>query len=254
MPIASEPRRCASSRAWVTADCVGRLKRLSTRRKLDDDGTAGAGRYGRPVETAAVIFDLGGVLAEFVGIESMRRLSGARDDEDVWRRWLTCRWVRSFEQGTCSAEDFATGVVGDWDLPVTPEAFLHEFGGWAVGPLEGAEELVAEVRLKVPVGCLSNTNAVHWERGRSWPLLAGFDHLFLSFRMGLVKPDPEIFELVCRTLGVGPERVVFLDDNTLNVEAAEGVGLRAARVRGVAEARRALVETGVLEEDRRQPA
>lgn len=197
-----------------------------------------------------MVFDLGGVLAEFSGIESMRRLSGVGDDEDLWRRWLTCRWVRRFEQGACSAEDFAGGVVGDWDLPLAPEAFLDEFGGWLVGPLEGAEELVAEVRRQVPVGCLSNTNAVHWDRGlSSWPLLAGFDHLFLSFRMGVVKPDPEVFEVVCRALDVPPGHVVFLDDNTMNVEAAERVGMRAFRVRGVAQARRALVDAGVLEED-----
>lgn len=47
----------------------------------------------------AVVFDLGGVLAEFGGMESMRRLSGIVDDEELWRRWLTCRWVRRFEGG-----------------------------------------------------------------------------------------------------------------------------------------------------------
>ena len=61
----------------------------------------------------------------------------------------------------------------DWDLPITPDEFLDGFGNWLGGPLAGSDELVSAVRSRVPVGCLSNTNSLHWERHFSqWPLLA----------------------------------------------------------------------------------
>jgi putative hydrolase of the HAD superfamily len=194
-----------------------------------------------------VIFDLGGVLAEFGGIARMRALAGIDDEEELWRRWLTCEWVRSFERGSCTAEVFAAGVVADWQLPVTDDVFLTEFREWLVGPLPGAEELVAATRAAVPVGVLSNTNHVHWEAGAGrWPLLGMFDRAFLSFELGMVKPDPEIFEHVVQALGVSAAQVLFLDDNQLNVDQACAVGLRSERVVGVSEARAALVAAGIV--------
>jgi HAD superfamily hydrolase (TIGR01509 family) len=194
-----------------------------------------------------VVFDLGGVLAEFGGVERMRQLSGFDTDEEMWRRWLTCEWVRRFERGQCSAEDFAAGVVADWQLALSPGAFLDEFTSWLVGELPGARDLVAETRRRATVACLSNTNRVHWEAGaETWPLLSSFDRAFLSFEMGLVKPDRDVFDHVVAELDVPAEAVIFLDDNTLNVEAATEVGITSRRVVGVAEARDALVELGVL--------
>ena len=194
-----------------------------------------------------VVFDLGGVLAEFGGVDRMRRLAGFDTDDEMWRRWLTCEWVRRFERGQCSAEDFAAGVVDDWQLALTPAAFLDEFGQWLVGELPGARDLVAATRQHATVACLSNTNRVHWEAGAGkWPLLRSFDRAFLSFEMGLVKPDREVFEHLVTELDAPVEDVIFLDDNALNVEAASRLGITARRVVGVAAARDALVELGVL--------
>lgn len=195
----------------------------------------------------AVIFDLGGVLADFGGVGPMRELAGIDTDEEVWRRWLTCRWVRSFERGACSPGEFAAGVVSDWALPVTPEVFLDRFRTWLVAPLPGAEELVRSVKQRVAVGCLSNTNRVHWEgRASAWPVVGLFDFRFLSFEVGLVKPDREVFEHVARRVGADPGRLLFLDDNLVNVEGARSAGLLAAQVTGVRGARLALAGAGVL--------
>src|SRR4051794_7158613 len=198
----------------------------------------------------AVVFDLGGVLAEFGGVERMRALARVDTAEQMWSRWLTCEWVRAFERGECSRAEFSGGVVADWALAITAEDFLAEFSEWLVGPLPGAEELVAATAERVPVACLSNTNEVHWEAGaHRWPLLQRFDRTFLSFELGMVKPDPEIFSHVVNELGVAAPAVLFLDDNRLNVDAAADVGLTAVLTDGVDAARAALVGAGVLERD-----
>lgn len=194
-----------------------------------------------------VLFDLGGVLIDFGGVAPMRELAGIDSDDELWRRWLTCRWVRSFERGDCSAEDFAAGVVGDWDLPVEPEVFLDAFQSWPGGPLPGADALLSTVRRTTPVGCLSNTNALHWEQHFArWPILDGFDFRFLSFELGMLKPDRDVFDRVADLLPAPAHRVLFLDDNSVNVEGATAAGFTAVQVRGVAEAQEALVAAGVL--------
>ncbi len=194
-----------------------------------------------------VLFDLGGVLIEPGGVGPMRELSGIGTDEELWARWLSCRWVRRFEAGLCSPDEFAAGVVADWELELGPDAFLEEFGGWANDPYPGALELVAAVRDDVGVGCLSNTNAVQWHANyESTPITEAFSLRFLSFELGLVKPDREIFETVATRLPVPPGRVLFLDDNAANVTGAEASGFVARHVRGVDEARRVLDAEGII--------
>jgi len=194
-----------------------------------------------------VLFDLGGVLMDFGGLGPMKELAGIETDDEMWRRWLTCEWVRIFERGECTAAEFAVGIVRDWPLPITAEVFLDSFETWPLETNPGAEELVASVRAKMPTGCLSNTNAAHWGRSSgNEPLLDGFDFQFLSFELGIVKPDREIFDRVAELLPAPAHNVLFLDDNVLNVEGALDAGFVARHVRGVAEARAALVEVGVL--------
>ncbi|HEX3840155.1 MAG TPA: HAD family phosphatase [Acidimicrobiales bacterium] len=195
-----------------------------------------------------VVFDLGGVLLQMQGVPAMRRLSGVSSDEELWNRWLTCSWVRRFESGACSADSFAEGVVNDWRLPVSPAAFLEQFRSWPTGPLPGAESLVREAMARVPVACFSNTNALHWnDHLREWPLVRLFETHFLSFEIGSLKPDRRAFDHLAGAVGPSPDRVLFLDDNTANVDGALASGFSAVRVSGVDEARQALVTAGVLD-------
>ena len=197
-----------------------------------------------------MLFDLGGVLVDPGGIEEMRELSGIDSDEELWRRWLSCPWVQRFEAGRCSGEEFAAGVVGDWGLTLSADEFLTAFTGWRTMPYPGADRLVADVRSVAPVGYLSNSNVAQWSAHLAGsPLVSGFDFGFTSFELGLVKPDRAIFEAVAARLPVPADavgRVLFLDDNLVNVEGARACGFVAQHVRGVDQARRALEAEGVL--------
>ncbi|HEY2442630.1 MAG TPA: HAD-IA family hydrolase [Streptosporangiaceae bacterium] len=194
-----------------------------------------------------VLFDLGGVLIEVAGVGAMLELTGIESAEELWRRWLSCRWVRRFESGGCSATEFAAGVVADWQLDLSASGFLEAFLDWPTGPLPGAAELVAQTRASVATGCFSNTNALHWHGHiAGWPLAGLFDHRFLSFELGLLKPDVAAFEQVADRLEVPAGRVLFLDDNAVNVAGAVAAGFQAARATGVDEARQRLTEAAVL--------
>lgn len=199
------------------------------------------------MRTQVVLFDLGGVLVELTGLAAMRSWSGEARDEDLWRRWLACPWVRRFERGDCSAREFAQGLVAEWALPVEPEAWLEAFRVWPRGLLPGARELVERVVPGVRTACLSNSNPVHWPRKRDeMGLGALLDAHFVSHEIGHVKPDREIYEHVVAALGVAPEGILFLDDNQPNVDGALSVGMDAVRAMGVEGARRVLEARGLL--------
>jgi len=82
---------------------------------------------------------------------------------------------------------------------------------------------------------------------RNEGLTRAFPHHFASHLLGKIKPDAEAFRHVTDALRCEPNEVMFLDDNDINVVAAESIGMQAVRVRGIAEAKSALVASGVLE-------
>jgi putative hydrolase of the HAD superfamily len=107
-------------------------------------------------------------------------------------------------------------------------------------------ELLESLVIDYRVALLSNTNAVHWQRNNVAGVLDPlFDHAFLSFRTGLLKPDAESFGQVFNHYSRMPNEILFLDDNPLNVEAARTIGVRACLTRGIDDVRQALTDNGV---------
>lgn len=194
-----------------------------------------------------VLFDLGGVLIELGGMSDITAFADERDEGEIWRRWLGCPWVRSFERGQCSAEDFGRGMVESWSMPVTPEDFLEAFALWPKGLLPGARELVEATAARTRIACLSNTNSIHTERQwTEFGIDSLFDGLYFSHEMGRVKPDAEAFDFAIDALDCPRERVLFLDDNQINVDGARAAGLVSERAVGPNEARAILESHRIL--------
>jgi glucose-1-phosphatase len=186
-------------------------------------------------DVECVLFDLGGVLVELGDLTNLQEKTGFLGDRAEWQQDLE-PWMHRFETGRCSASEFSVGVAADWGVAVAPERILEIFRDWPIGPYPGTAELLADIRQVVEIGCLSNTNAMHWEnQSARWPLLNTFDHRFLSFELGLRKPDVAIFQAVADRLPYNPDRVLFLDDLAANADAARSFGFRSEQVRGIDE-------------------
>jgi glucose-1-phosphatase len=195
-----------------------------------------------------VLFDVGGVLVELSGVPAMLAWMGNRvSPEELWRMWLTSPVVRAFECGRTAPETFADQLIAEMALAVERDQLLHDFERWAVGPFPGALDLVGRVPRRYMRATLCNSNALHWPRLMTDTRLAkAFDQHFVSHLMGRIKPDADAFQFVTETLNCAADEVLFLDDNQLNVEAAQRVGMQAIQVKGVAAAEEALVEAGVM--------
>jgi len=188
-----------------------------------------------------ILFDLGGVLMDFGGLHRLAVLSGQEEGPALRSRWVASKWVQAFERGACDAQTFAEGVVGDWGLDLTPAEFLDDFVRWPAGPFAGSLELVRRLHGTIRMGCLSNTNPIHWQRHLDhWGLVQHFDWTFTSHDLGVMKPDPEVFHHVIRTIGTAPDRLLFLDDSDEHVRAARNAGMRAERTQGLLEVQDAL--------------
>lgn len=193
-----------------------------------------------------VVYDLGGVLIELDG-PPVSPAASPLSEAEIWDTWLHCTAVRRYEAGQCSLDEFAAELIHEFKLKCSPEQFIEDFQAWPVGPFPEAEPLVRALSANLQQACLSNTNDLHWQRFSSeTELYSHLDLVFLSFEMGLMKPDPEIFHAAQTAMNAPPERILFLDDNLANVTAAANCGWQSAAVKGFPEVTNCLKQYGLL--------
>jgi putative hydrolase of the HAD superfamily len=91
-----------------------------------------------------------------------------------------------------------------------------------------AIEYARGLRPRYRTGILSNSFVGAREREQA---AYGFeelvDEIVYSHEVGMSKPDPRIYQLICTRLEVRPEETIFLDDNRPMVAGARAVGMHA---------------------------
>ena len=193
-----------------------------------------------------LLFDLGGVLIENSGFEKVNALLPEAIGVDALKqRWLESSVVRSFELGQITPREFAEVLVATWALPWSVDEFIAEFVSWPRGFYAGAAGLLTELRQRHRIGCLSNSNELHWKKFDG--LEGHFDVALSSHLIGVIKPDRECFERALSECGVEASEVLFFDDAIANVRAAKHLGMRAVHVNGFEELKLALRKEGVLQ-------
>lgn len=184
----------------------------------------------------AILFDLGGVLVDWDGVTPLIELTQGRFSPEQARLfWLQSPWVRRFETGRCTETEFAVGALQELGVKMEPDAFVKEFSGWDRGPFPGAIDLLKHLSSQFPLYCLSNNNRIHWHNPGIQELVSQFRQTFVSFEIGLMKPDPAAFAYVLERVPEPAESILFLDDNSECVDAALNSGMNAQCVTGLSE-------------------
>ena len=197
----------------------------------------------------AVVFDLGGVLIDWNPRHLYRKLF---DDDGAMEDFLatvcTPAWNDEIDRGVPFADSVARLVAQFPDQAALIEAYESRWTEMVVGAIDEAVAVAAEVhRAGVPLYALSN-----WARStfdlvaHEFPFLADFAGVLLSGDVGVSKPDPRIFDLLCERFDLDAPTTLFVDDNAANVTAAGQAGLTAVQFLGAAGLRRDLVALGVL--------
>ena len=129
--------------------------------------------------------------------------------------------------GKIEPDEVWTWILGRLGLPPEERLGLEE-DFWAGDRVD--YDLVRYIRSLRPsylTGLLSNawTDLRHFLEDE-WKIADAFDAIVISAEVGIAKPDPAIFELALRQLGVRAEETVYVDDMQENVIAAQTLGLR----------------------------
>ena len=191
----------------------------------------------------AVIWDFGGVLTSspfesFNQYEAqnglpkdfIRGVNAVNGDDNAWAK---------LERAELDAAGFDQAFYRE------SEARGHAIPGKDVlGLLSGAlrPEVITALKVckaQVKVGCITNNAPVGKGAGMSSDaqkaaqvaeVLALFEQVIESSKIGLRKPDPRIYALMCEALDVDPARCIYLDDLGINLKPARAMGMHTIKV------------------------
>ena len=182
-----------------------------------------------------IAFDFGGVIIRQNQQQAVERFKqiGLLDAEERLGAYTQQGIFGALEEGKITAEDFRWQLSLLIGRAVTIEDCSYAWRGYCDGlPQRNLEALQRLRREGYGLSILSNTNPfmMGWALsqdfdGNGHSLADYVDALYLSYQMKVMKPSAEIFRRVLEAEGVRPEELLFVDDSSHNISAAQQLGI-----------------------------
>ncbi|MGU9982406.1 HAD family hydrolase [Phreatobacter sp. HK31-P] len=125
-------------------------------------------------------------------------------------------------------------------------AFYDDWLRSVPGEVPGTRAIFEGLAARGPVYGISNFSRELFDRTvPAYPFLGAFAGLVLSGDVGINKPDPRIYAILCERHGLDPAACVFIDDSERNVQAARDYGMAAVHFTDAASLSASLRDRGL---------
>lgn len=184
-----------------------------------------------------IIFDLGGVIINLdipKTIAEFNRFSSI-PFESAYTQLQQYPVFDNFDKGHISEEAFFNELHKIIDHAGSPELILAAWNAMLLDFPKHRLDLLIKLKSKYRLFLLSNTNETHIRafeadlmlQHRHPNLESFFEKVYYSCRMGMRKPDTEIFEKVLNDNKLLASETIFIDDSPQHVQGALKAGINA---------------------------
>jgi putative hydrolase of the HAD superfamily len=187
-------------------------------------------------DITAVIFDLGGVLFDIDYTLTQRAfmaLGADRNFVELYSQQKQAGLFDEFEKGNIPPATFRADLKKILPAEVRDEHIDNAWNAMLLGLPESKVQLLKQLGKRYRLFLLSNTNEIHLPAVLDMmahlngakgigPL---FERCYYSCRMGMRKPDKEIYDKVCADNGLDKKHTLFIDDSKQNVVGAGETGI-----------------------------
>jgi FMN phosphatase YigB (HAD superfamily) len=178
---------------------------------------------------AAVLSDLGQVLVHFENRLFFERMATFTDRsvEDIRRvTHENLDLLARFDTGRLTPEEFYRRAVAALGARAGYDEFFAAYND-VFSVNTAVLGILRRLRPHYRLAAVSNTDPMRYGYiERRFPEILIFDAYVLSFRVGVMKPDPAIFREALARVGAEPPETLFIDDLEENIAAAETLGIR----------------------------
>lgn len=183
-----------------------------------------------------IIFDLGGVLLNIDTSQAVKAFNdfGVKNFDTLVYPSLQKKLTDSYEKGQISTAAFRNEIkrqsknsIDDISIDKAWNSMLLDFPKTRL-------DLLLRLKQTHRTFLLSNTNEIHivsfnayLQKNYKIADLSGcFEKTYLSYKLGMSKPDPEIFKLVLSENKLHPNETLFIDDSIQHIEGAKKLGIQ----------------------------
>jgi len=185
---------------------------------------------------STLIFDFGGVLINLdlaQCIQNFKQL-GLQNFEQYLSNFGQKGFFLQFENGDIGVEEFRTQIRNLCPKPLIDAQIDQAWCSFLCDIPKEKLEMLLELKKKFKILMLSNTNPLHIEVSAANEFARVgktkddfFDKCYLSYEMGMVKPNANIFEALLADADVKADECLFLDDGLRNIETAQKLGIQS---------------------------
>lgn len=193
-----------------------------------------------------VIFDWGGIVESHENnlkdlkeakIRMIRRYNDNLSDQEILNGWTEKNSKGIFVGVTNNEEDikdWVNLVQKNMNINITFEQFkeAYEEELTTVKYYKDVVKFAHSLKNKCKIAILSNLMALDKKRINNQYDLSKFDYVYLSFEVGMKKPDKKIYEYVLHDLNIEPENILFIDDDSDNILRAKEYGWNTCKAYG----------------------
>ncbi len=183
-----------------------------------------------------IILDLGGVLLDidYKKTEQAFVELGFSNFSEMYSQYNADAVFSRLETGHISNEAFYEYIISKAPKPITQEEVRQAWNAMLLDFRIETLQFVKKLKEHYKVYLLSNTNAIHLEafgkilkeQANEPSLDPYFDIAWYSHKIGLRKPNTEIFEFVLKEAGLMAAETLFVDDSFNNIDSAKALGIQ----------------------------
>ncbi len=183
-----------------------------------------------------ILFDLGGVLLNIDYKLTERAFIdlGITDFPERYSQLSQTPVFDDFETGKIDKDSFIAQMQTMAGVPLSAQQITDAWNAMLLDYPLRRLQILQQLRLYYDLLLLSNTNEIHEAafndilyKAHGMPTVGVFfDKVYLSHRIGMRKPNPEVFRYILEENGLNAADTLFIDDSPQHIEGAKSVGIR----------------------------
>lgn len=173
-----------------------------------------------------VYFDVGGVLVHWLPSVHAYAERINRPYDQVLK--LFYQYLGQTNRGTMDFEDFLLLCALKLKVDVKDGGQAAALQSWIddMRPILPAHNLIDGISKRYPTGLLTNIGRGAYQQFIERRLVPNLKYktVVKSCDLGVMKPEPEMFDIATQAARVEPSQILFIDDSKVNVKAAQKFG------------------------------
>lgn len=182
-----------------------------------------------------IIFDFGGVIIDidyWKSINAFIELGGENFDQ-IYSQAGQAELFDELDKGLITADDFMNKLQKMLPPGTGTKMIEDAWNAILIGIPEHRVRLLEKIQNNYRIFLMSNTNIIHYkeyvielkEKFGYDSLSRLFEKVYLSFELGMRKPDEKFFKLILEENNLNPAETLFIDDSQQNLPPARSLGI-----------------------------